>query len=159
MEGSEIAAVRRFIKHTLNLSDACKISDFGLEMIAGQLSIKATITMGVSYQELSSLAESPAKRTYTPRCKPSIAPSRFNKPAGSYTASRSFEATASDFHCIRVILRGWRKSGKLTDNELDVIAGYADKTFKSQTPEEKATFLQFFYAVRSRLDQKKALSK
>ena len=163
MEGTQIAAVRKFIKNTLNLSDGCKISDFGLDMVAGQLSIKATISMGVSYQELESLSEVAThrepKRTYTPRCKPSVAPFRMPKPKGSFSKDRKFEASASDFHCIKVILRGWRKAGRLTENELDVIAGYGGKFFTSMTPEEKQTFLQFFYAVKARLDQKDALSK
>ena len=132
-------------------------------MESGVLKVTAQISLEVNYEELSSLAEIPTnhqpKRTYTPRCKPSTAASRMPKAAGSYSSKRDFQATASDFHCIKVILRGWRKAERLTANELDVIAGYGGKFFTSMTPEEKQTFLQFFYAVRTRLDQKDALSK
>lgn len=162
MEGSQIASVRKFIKQTLNLSDGVKIADFSLEMNAGQMSITATISLGVDYQELSSLQEIPTngkpRASYTPSMKEKAPRSKMPMKTGSFVASRSFEATASDFHCIKVILRGWRKIGKLTENELDVIVGYSDKRFASMTQEEKQTFLQFFYAVRSRLDQKAALS-
>ena len=163
MEGTQIANVRKFIKQTLNLADGCKISDFSMEMVAGQLSISAKISLGISYQELGTLSnvtsELKQEKSYTPRCKPSVARSKMPMKAGSFTASRTFEATASDFHCIKVILRGWRKSGRLTDNELEVIVGYADKRFTTMTQEEKQNFLAFFYAVRTRLEQKKALSK
>lgn len=163
MEGSQLMAVRKFVKQTLNLSDGVKITDFSLQMQSGKLNVSAKISLEVNYEELSSASEVDThrapKRSYTPRCKPSIAPSRMPKPSGAYSKDRKFEATASDFHCIKVILRGWRKAERLNENELDVMAGYGGKFFTSMTAEDKANFLSFFHSVRTRLDQAEALSR
>lgn len=163
MEGSQLVSVRKFVKSTLNLSDSAKISDFSLQMLEGKLKVEARISMEINYEELSSLSEIPVngkpKRTYTPSMKDKAPRSGMPMKSGSYSKDRNFEAIASDFHCIKVILRGWRKAGRLTENELEVIVGYSDKRFTGMTQEEKSTFLQFFHAVRSRLDQKDALSK
>lgn len=161
MEGTQLVNVRKFIKQTLNLSDGVKITDFSLEMKNGILSVDAKISMEVNYEELMGTAEVPtnhiAKRTYTPRMTDKAPRSKMPMKTGSYRADRQFEASASDFHCIRVILKGWRKAGRLTENEIDVMLGYAGKFFKSMTQEEKSNFLNFFFAVRTRLDQKDAL--
>lgn len=163
MEGTQLIVVRRFVKSTLNLSDSAKITDFALQMVEGKLKVEARISMEVNYEELSPLSEvstnGQPKRTYTPSMKDKAPRSKMPMKTGAYSKDRTFEAIASDFHCIKVILRGWRKAGRLTENELEVIVGYSDKHFKSMTQEEKQTFLQFFFAVRTRLDQKEALSK
>lgn len=162
MEGTQLLAVRKFVKQTLNLSDAAKITDFALQMTEGKLKVEARISMEINYEELSSLSEIPTngktKRTYTPSMKESAPRSKMPMKSGSYSSSRTFEATASDFHCIRVILRGWRKSNQLNENEMDIVTGYAGKFFVSMSQEEKSNFLSFFYAVRTRLDQKKSLT-
>ncbi len=130
-------------------------------MACGKLEVEAKITMEVNYEELSSLAEIPLngkpKATYTPSMKNRIPLSKMSLPKGSCSPDRKFECTASDFHCIRILLRGWRKAKKLNENEVDVMTGYSGKFFSSMTAEEKQNFLEFFHAIRERLNQAKAL--
>lgn len=164
MEASQLSSVRKFVRQTLNLSDAAKISDFGLIMNNGVMTIEAKIRMEVSYEEFSSVADvplTPAQRNkYLPAgLKKKVSPSRLPREKGSYSANREFSATASDFHAIRVILRGWRKIGKLNENEVEVMVGYARTFFATMNQETKQNFLDFFHAVRLRLSQKEALAK
>ena len=131
----------------------------------GILKIQTLVTLEVNYQELAGVEidktqkalDQVIKKKYSPRKGVVEVKKYVPMQKGSLSPNRDFHATASDFHCMRIILRGWRSTGKLNENELDVLAGYGSKRFKTMTPEEKQNFIDFFKSIVLRINQLKAL--
>jgi len=165
MEGTQLMNVRKFIKQTLNLSDSCKIEDFAVSMKDGKLIMSASISLVVNYEELEFLqhtkkvSEGSVSAPKLPEAKRKYAKRDWKKPAGAYNAQREFQCTPEDFNCIRVVLRGWRKAGKLNESEMEVMTQGAGKFFSGMTDADKKDFLSFFHLVRERLNNQKALAK